>query len=111
MLVMSLVVPGSAQLAAGNRRIGRAGVRIWIALVVAALVVLASIFLARNALLSVLTTGWVLWVGSWLVLASGLFWAFLIVNAWWAARPRSRTAAHRQSSTRSAHRPVDDRAR
>src|SRR5674476_320268 len=58
MLVMSLIVPGSAQLA------------------------------ARNLLLSVLTTGWVLWVGSWLVLALGLFWAFLIVNAWWAARPR-----------------------
>jgi LCP family protein required for cell wall assembly len=88
MLVMSLVVPGSAQLAAGNRRIGRAGVRIWIALVLAALVVLASLFLARNVLLSLLTTGWVLWVGSWLVLALGLFWAFLIVNAWWAARPR-----------------------
>jgi LCP family protein required for cell wall assembly len=88
MLVMSLVVPGSAQLAAGNRRIGRAGVRIWIALVVAALVALVCLFLARNVLLAVLTTGWVLWLGSWLVLALGLFWAFLIVNAWWAARPR-----------------------
>ncbi len=88
MLVMSLVVPGSAQLAAGNRRIGRAGVRIWIALVVAALVALASLFLARNVLLGVLTTGWMLWLGSWVVLALGLFWAFLIVNAWWAARPR-----------------------
>jgi LCP family protein required for cell wall assembly len=30
----------------------------------------------------------VLWVASWLVLALGLFWAFLILNAWWAARPR-----------------------
>ncbi len=88
MLVMSLIVPGSAQLAAGNRRIGWAGVRIWIALVVAAFVALVSVFLARNLLLGVVTTGWVLWVGSWLVLALGLFWAFLIVNAWWAARPR-----------------------
>ena len=88
MLVMSLIVPGSAQLAAGNRRIGRAGVRIWIALVVAALVAVAALFLARNVLLGALTTGWVLWVASWIVLALGLFWAFLIVNAWWAARPR-----------------------
>jgi LCP family protein required for cell wall assembly len=88
MLVMSAIVPGSAQLAAGNRRIGRWGVRIWIALLVAGLVALISLFLARNVLLNVLTTGWVLWVASWLVLALGLFWAFIIVNAWWAARPR-----------------------
>ena len=88
MLVMSLVVPGSAQLAAGNRRLGLAGVRIWGALVVAALVALVSVFLARNVLLAVLTTGWVLWAASWVVLAIGLFWAFLIVNAWWAAGPR-----------------------
>jgi len=88
MLAMSLIVPGSAQLAAGSRRIGRAGLRIWIAMVVAALVALVSLFLARNVLLGVLTTGWVLWVASWLVLALGLFWAFLILNAWWAARPR-----------------------
>jgi LCP family protein required for cell wall assembly len=88
MLAMSLVVPGSAQVAAGNRRIGRAGMRVWIALVVAGLVALVALFLARNVLLGVLTTGWVLWLGSWVVLAMGLFWSFLILNAWWAARPR-----------------------
>lgn len=88
MLVMSVVVPGSAQLAAGNRRIGRWGVRVWLALVVAGLVALGALLLARGVLLGVLTTGWVLWVGSWIVLALGLFWSFLIVNAWWAARPR-----------------------
>jgi polyisoprenyl-teichoic acid--peptidoglycan teichoic acid transferase len=87
MLAMSLFVPGTAQLAAGNRRIGRWGVRIWMALVAAALVALASLFLARNVLLGVLTSGSVLWLGSWVVLVLGLFWAFLIVNAWWAARP------------------------
>jgi LCP family protein required for cell wall assembly len=87
MLAMSLFVPGTAQLAAGNRRIGRWGVRIWIALVGAALVALALLFLARNVLIGVLTSGSVLWLGSWVVLALGLFWAFLIVNAWWAARP------------------------
>jgi len=88
MLVMSLVVPGSAQLAAGNRRIGRWGFRIWATLILAALVAVLLLFTARGVLLGVLMTGWVLWVGSWLVLAAGLFWAFLIVNAWWAARPR-----------------------
>lgn len=88
MLVMSVVVPGSAQLAAGNRRIGRWGVRTWLTLILAALVALVGLLLARNLLLGVLTTGWVLWVVSWIVLALGLFWAFLIVNAWLAARPK-----------------------
>ena len=88
MLVMSLVVPGSAQLAAGNRRIGRWGFRTWLGLIVAALLAVLLLFTARGVLLGLLTTGWVLWVASWLVLALGLFWAFLIVNAWWAARPR-----------------------
>ncbi len=88
MLVMSLVLPGSAQLAAGSRRIGRWGVRVWGALVVAAVLALLLLLAARNVLVTVLTTGWVLWLGSWLVLAAGLFWAFLLLNAWWAARPK-----------------------
>ena len=29
-----------------------------------------------------------LWLGSWVVLALGLFWSFLFLNAWWASRPR-----------------------
>lgn len=88
MLVMDVVVPGSAQLAAGNRRVGRWGVRVWLALVVAGLLAVALLFVARNLLLTVLATGWLLWLGSWVVLALGIFWAFLLVNAWWAARPR-----------------------
>lgn len=88
MVAMTVVVPGSAQLAAGNRRIGRWGVRVWLALVTATILALLGVLLARNLLLGIFTTGWVLWLGSWVVLALGLFWAFLFVNAWWASRPR-----------------------
>src|SRR5690349_25151794 len=41
LMVMTLVVPGSAQLVAGNRRIGRVATRLWATLVAAALVGLA----------------------------------------------------------------------
>lgn len=88
MLVMSLLIPGSAQLAGGNRSLGRAGVRVWLALVVAGILALVAVFVARNFLLGIFTTGWVLWLASWLVLALGLFWSFLLLNAWWASRPR-----------------------
>src|SRR5689334_11125087 len=38
LMVMTLVVPGSAQLAAGNRRVGRIATRIWAALLLASFV-------------------------------------------------------------------------
>src|SRR5262245_1220281 len=38
LMVMTLLVPGSAQLVAGNRRVGRIATRIWAALLAAALV-------------------------------------------------------------------------
>jgi LCP family protein required for cell wall assembly len=88
MLLMTLLVPGSAQLAGGNRRIGWVGLRIWLTLVAAGVIALASVFLARSALLAIFTTGWLLWLSSWVVLALGLFWSFLFLNAWWASRPR-----------------------
>ncbi len=87
MLVMSLVVPGSAQLAAGSRRLGRAGVRVWLGLIGLGLVALVLGLLARGLLVTIAANGVVLWLGSFVVLALGLFWAFLVANAWWAARP------------------------
>ncbi|MEA5055124.1 MAG: hypothetical protein VB093_17020, partial [Propionicimonas sp.] len=33
LVLMTLVIPGSAQLAAGNRRLGRIALRIWLALI------------------------------------------------------------------------------
>ncbi len=37
LMLMTLVLPGSAQLVAGNRQVGRVAMRIWIVLVVATL--------------------------------------------------------------------------
>ena len=45
LMVMTLVVPGSAQLVAGNRRVGRVATRLWAALVVLGL---ASMLLAAG---------------------------------------------------------------
>ncbi len=88
MVFMSLLVPGTGQLAGGNRRIGRFGLRVWLTLVGLAILALVLVFVARGLLVGLLTTSWVLWGASWLVLALGLGWAFLVVNAWWSARPR-----------------------
>ncbi len=89
LLGMSLVVPGSAQLAAGDRRIGRFGLRMWLGLLGFGLFVGVLALLARGVLVTLITTGWVLWLGSFVLLAVGAVWAFMLVNAWLVGRPAS----------------------
>lgn len=89
LLLLTLVLPGSAQVAAGNKRVGRIVLRAWLGL------------LAVLALLAVL--GW-MWPRLLLGMATGLFslaivrivlivlalgWAALFVDAWRLADPRS----------------------
>ena len=54
---MSVVVPGSAQFVAGNRRIGRAAMRIWATLWAVAILVLLGLLLFRGPTLTVLLNG------------------------------------------------------
>jgi len=56
LLVMTCVVPGSAQLVAGNRRVGRVLVRLWIALALLGLVLVALFVLDRSVVLSLATS-------------------------------------------------------
>ena len=87
LLVMTLVLPGSAQLVAGNRRIGR--VALWTSAVVFVTAILFAIATWRNRDigLSLLTNTEVLYVvrGVLVVLAVG--WAALFVNAWLLGYP------------------------
>lgn len=89
MLAMSLVLPGSAQVAAGDRKLGRVGLRMWFGLVGLGLVAAVLALVARGLLVTIATTGWVLWLGSFVVLAVGLVWTVLLVNAWYTAGPAS----------------------
>ena len=87
LLLMTLVVPGSAQLVAGNRRVGRAALRVVLVLLAGTvlLVLVGSVwhglvyFLASNTfVLGVLRLGLC-------VLAVG--WAFLFLDAWRLGQP------------------------
>jgi LCP family protein required for cell wall assembly len=97
LMVMTLVVPGSAQLVAGNRRVGRIATRVWAGLVVL-------------GVLGVVLAGWhhqyAFWFASdttvlgWLrlglmVLAVG--WAALFVDAWRIGQPLSLSLTHRRA--------------
>jgi LCP family protein required for cell wall assembly len=97
LMVMTLVVPGSAQLVAGNRRVGRIATRLWASLLAAGLigVVLASLhhqyvfwFVSDTTVLGVLRLGL-------MVLAVG--WALLFLDAWRIGQPLSLTLGHRRA--------------
>ena len=97
LMVMTLVVPGSAQLVAGNRRLGRLATRLWAALLVAGAVglVLASFhhqyvfwFVSDTTVLGILRLGLML-------LAVG--WALLFLDAWRIGQPLSLALGHRRA--------------
>jgi LCP family protein required for cell wall assembly len=86
-LTIGFVLPGSAQIAHGNKSLGRAAYRLWGIVLVGLIVAALSAWLARGALLTVLGSGWVLWGLAGLVGVTGLVWTLAWVNAWWLTRP------------------------
>lgn len=87
LMLMTLVVPGSAQLVAGRRQVGRVALRVW-------LMVLAA--LAVVVLVGLVHPGFVLWLLSNTVmlglirfglLALAVGWAVLFLDAWRLGQP------------------------
>jgi len=97
LMMMTLAVPGSAQLVAGNRRIGRIATRIWAALVTAALVgvVLAAShheyvfwFVSDTTALGIVRLG---------LMSLAVGWALLFLDAWRIGQPLSLSLGHRRA--------------
>ncbi|UMG93215.1 LCP family protein [Nocardioides sp. TF02-7] len=90
LMTMTLLVPGSAQLVAGNRRVGRVAVRTWLVLLVATVAVLALLVLLPRAVAFRLAanTDLLLLLRTVLLLAA-VGWAALFVDAWRIGSPLS----------------------
>jgi polyisoprenyl-teichoic acid--peptidoglycan teichoic acid transferase len=87
LLAMTLVLPGSAQLVAGNSRLGRAALRVWAGLwFLAVLAALLAVILPEAAL-AIVTFGPTLRAMQILIILLGLGWVALIIDAWRLARP------------------------
>jgi LCP family protein required for cell wall assembly len=87
LVVMTLLVPGSAQLVAGNRSLGRLAVRLWLG-AIGVMVALGLVFLlSRSTAIGVLGRGWVLVALQWVLFGFAVFWAVLFVDAWRLGRP------------------------
>jgi polyisoprenyl-teichoic acid--peptidoglycan teichoic acid transferase len=86
-LAMTLVLPGSAQLAAGHRRLGRVALRIWATLWFLALLAALLTLILPEAALAVVTLGPTLVAIKTVIIVLGLGWVALIVDAWRLAHP------------------------
>lgn len=80
LVVLGFLLPGSAQLLAGNRKLGRFGIGVTIGAIVLAVVALLGLTFARAATLSVLTNGLFLFVLQWLVVGVGIMWLVLGID-------------------------------
>jgi LCP family protein required for cell wall assembly len=99
LLVLTLVAPGSAQYAAGNRRLGRIAIRCWLG-VIALLVLLAAITLVHSSfLVRLLSSSSVLTFVRGLCIIAAIAWLALFVDAWRLGGPRMLLRKHRIAST------------
>jgi LCP family protein required for cell wall assembly len=87
LMLMTLVLPGSAQLAAGRKQTGRIALRTWFGLV-ATLALLFVVGLAFNSFVFwFLSNTFVLGVVRIVLMAMAVGWAYLFIDAWRIADP------------------------
>ena len=96
LLLMTLFVPGSAQVTAGNRRWGRVGLRIWFGVLVIGLLLLVGYFVDRAFVIGLFARPAVLLVLIAALILLALLWAALFVDAWRLGAPRLQTAGARR---------------
>jgi LCP family protein required for cell wall assembly len=95
LVLITLVVPGSAQIVAGNRRLGRAALRVWLAAIAAIAALLVLYLVDRSAVFGLVTRSSFLLLVVIVLVACALGWLLLMVDAWRLARPASLCGAGR----------------
>ena len=96
---MTMVVPGSAQVLHGNKRIGHIAIRTWLACLAGVVLLLLGMLVARETTLGFLTSAFVLSVGRWFLVALGFAWGALIIDAWRLGKPAQLRTGHRILAT------------
>ncbi len=97
LMVMTLVVPGSAQLVAGNRRVGRIAFRIWLGLLTAGLGALVAALLDHGLVIGAAVNTWLLLLIRLGLMLLAIGWAFLFMDAWRLGQPLTLAMAHRRA--------------
>jgi len=94
-LGMTLLLPGSAQIAAGHRAVGRLALRVWIGIwVLLALVALLAL-VWRSGAIALVTSGVTLRLVQVGLVVLGVGWGLLFLDAWRISRPPELARRHR----------------
>lgn len=97
LMAMTLVAPGSAQLAAGNRRVGRIALRLWLLLLVLGAISLVVLALDPHVGLSLALAPRFLLALRLVLIVGALGWAALLIDAWRLGQPLTLRLAHRRA--------------
>jgi LCP family protein required for cell wall assembly len=87
LMVMTLVLPGSAQLVAGRKQVGRVAMRIWFGLILASLVVLLLALSSKSFVFWFASSPVVLGLIRLTLMGLAVGWALLLVDAWRIGEP------------------------
>lgn len=87
LLGLTLIAPGSAQMLAGSRNLGRLVLRIVGLLAMLAVALGMLMIVNKNLLIGWGLTGWIMQVLGWFVTVLGIGWGLLFVDAWRIGHP------------------------
>ncbi|MGL5826927.1 MAG: LCP family protein [Nocardioides sp.] len=95
LMVMTVVAPGSAQLVAGNRRVGRIVLRCWLTVIGAGCFIVALGWLWPGFVFWLASSSAVLGVARVLLMLTAAGWVALSVDSWRLGQPQSLDSARR----------------
>ena len=87
LLVMTLLLPGSAQLVAGNKQVGRIAVRVWLACLGTGLLMAALGYLWHGFAFWLAFDGFAAGVLRLVLILLAIGWALLLIDAWRLGQP------------------------
>lgn len=89
LLILTLVIPGSAQVIAGGRGLGRFALKVWLGVVTVLVAFVALGVANRSWAIALYANPFSQWLLAAFFLVGGLFWALLMLDAWRLSRPGS----------------------
>jgi LCP family protein required for cell wall assembly len=87
LLVMTLVLPGSAQLVAGNKQVGRVAIRIFLGLLATALLIVGIGMLWHGLIYFLVSNTFMLGLLRLVLAGAAVGWALLFIDAWRLGQP------------------------
>src|SRR6476659_357831 len=97
LMVMTLVLPGSAQLVAGNRRVGRIALRLWLVLVAGFVLTLVTGVVWHELVFYLVSNTLLLGILRLALMLGAIGWAALFVDAWRIGQPLTLAMNHRRA--------------